>query len=107
MTPTGHWIRLAPLVLLSMTASCATSHRPSVSAPPRLSLPQAATRSCLLDRLPEWPTLADFESAYMARGLRLAECDAARALAVETLLAERALQDRWRGETASRVRNVR
>ncbi len=52
---------------------------------------------CRLDRLPEAPTLADLESSYMARGLALAECDAARRLAVETLLAERALQDRWRG----------
>lgn len=31
----------------------------------------------------------------MARGLALAECDAARALAVETLLSERALRDAW------------
>ena len=50
----------------------------------------------MLERLPERPTLADLEAAYMARGLRLAQCEAARALAVETLLAERALQDRWR-----------
>jgi hypothetical protein len=40
--------------------------------------------------------VADLESAYMARGLAVAECDAARRLAVQTLLAERALQDRWR-----------
>lgn len=59
-----------------------------------------AIMPCRLDQLPERPTLADFESVYMARGQRLAECEAARALAVETLLAERALQDRWRAGTA-------
>lgn len=97
MTPNSSWIRLAPLALLSMIASCASS--PLASAPPpRLNLPAAATTPCRLDRLPDQPTLADFEAAYMARGFRLAECDAARALAVETLLAERALQDRWRAE---------
>jgi hypothetical protein len=32
----------------------------------------------------------------MARGAALVTCDAARRLAVETLQAERALQDRWR-----------
>lgn len=99
MTRNNPWIRLAPLALLSMIASCASSP-PAFAPPPRLNLPPAATTSCLLDRLPERPTLADFEAAYMSRGFRLAECDAARALAVETLLAERALQDRWRAETA-------
>jgi hypothetical protein len=36
----------------------------------------------------------------MTRGQALAECDAARRTAVETLLAERALQDRWRAKAA-------
>ena len=103
MTPNKSWIRLAPLVLPVMIASCAASPRPSAQ-PPRLSLPSAATTPCRLDRLPERPTLADFESGYMARGLRLAECEAARALAVETLVAERALQDRWREGAPARVR---
>ena len=97
MTPNTQWIRLAPLALLSMIASCASSPPPS-APPPRLNLPTAAATPCRLDRLPERPSLADFEAAYMARGFRLAECEAARALAVETLLAERALQDRWRAE---------
>lgn len=95
MTPNKFWNRFAPLALLAMIASCAASPRPSAQ-PPRLSLPSAATTPCRLERLPERPTLADFENVYMLRGLRLAECEAARALAVETLLAERALQDRWR-----------
>ncbi|WP_183255628.1 hypothetical protein [Brevundimonas basaltis] len=55
-----------------------------------------AQMPCRLDRLPEAPTVGDLESSYLARGLALAECDAARRLAVETLLAERALLDRWR-----------
>ena len=39
---------------------------------------------------------ADLEVSYVARGAALAACETARELAVETLLAERALQDRWR-----------
>lgn len=91
--------RLIPpalLVCALTTANCAASPLTSAS-PPRLTLPREAVSPCRLDRLPEAPTLADLESSYMARGLALAECDAARRLAVETLLAERALQDRWRG----------
>lgn len=89
------WIRIAWLASLGMTASCAASPPPSV-APPRLILPRAATTPCRLDRLPEAPTEADLEAGYAARGARLVECDAARRLAVATLLQERALQDRWR-----------
>ena len=97
MTPMS---RSTPPVLLAcalMTASCAASPLTS-AAPPRLTLPREALTPCRLDRLPEAPTLGDLESSYMARGLALAECDAARRLAVETLLAERALQDRWRSD---------
>ena len=43
-----------------------------------------------------------FEVAYVERGARLVACENARASAVETLTAERALQDRWRRETAAR-----
>lgn len=95
MTPRS---RLTPPALLAcalMTASCAASP-PTSAPPPRLTLPREALTPCRLDRLPETPTLGDLESSYMARGLALAECDAARRLAVETLQAERALQDRWR-----------
>ncbi|QDH74910.1 hypothetical protein FKQ52_04370 [Brevundimonas sp. M20] len=58
-------------------------------------MPQAILSPCRLDRLPDAPTISDLEASYMARGLALAECDAARALAVETLLSERALRDAW------------
>lgn len=95
MTPTSLSIPLALLACTLMTASCAGLPRTSAQ-PPRLTLPREATTSCRLDRLPDRPTLADLESSYMARGLALAECEAARRLAVEILLAERALQDRWR-----------
>lgn len=98
MTPKPRWILIAPLALLGMTASCAASPPPSV-APPRLILPRAATTPCVLDRLPEAPTQADLEIAYLERGVRLVACEGARALAVDTLLAERALQDQWRRET--------
>jgi hypothetical protein len=46
--------------------------------------------------LPDRPTLADLDAAYVKRGAQLVACEAARALAVEMLMAERALLDRWR-----------
>jgi len=95
MTPISRWPLIAPLVCAIMTASCAAS-LPSSASPPRLVLPRTALTPCRLDRLPVAPTLADLEASYMARGQALAECDAARQVAVETLRAERALQDRWR-----------
>ncbi len=95
MTPRPRWTPLAPLVCASMIAGCANSLPPS-AAPPRLILPEAATTPCRLDRLPEGATQADLEASYAARGAALVRCDAARAMAVETLEAERALQDRWR-----------
>lgn len=99
MTPLQRWIRIAPLALSGMIASCAVSPPPS-AIPPRLTLPTAAATPCRLDRLPDAPTLADLEAGYLARGAALVDCDAARDLAVDTLLAERALQDRWRAEAA-------
>ena len=99
MTPTNPWTRIGSAVSLTMIASCAASPPPS-APPPRLALPAEATTACRLDRLPERPTLADLEAAYMARGAGLLACDAARRLAVETLEAERLLLDRWRGEPA-------
>ena len=62
----------------------------------RLALPEAATRPCILATLPAEPTLGDLETAYATRGAQVVACDGARRLAVETLLAERALQDRQR-----------
>lgn len=68
--------------------------------PPRLALPTAATTPCRLDLLPETPTQGDLTASYLRRGEALVLCDAARDLAVQTLIAERALQDRWREQTA-------
>jgi len=101
MTHLFHWIRLAPIAFSATIASCAVSPPPS-AAPPRLALPQAATLPCVLPRLPEHPTQADLEIAYVERGARLVACESARALAVETLMAERTLQDRWGREAAPR-----
>lgn len=95
MTPIFRWILIAPLACAIMIAGCAVS-RPRSAPPPRLVLPQAVLTPCRLDHLPIKPTRADLEAAYMARGRALVECDAARRTAVETLQAERALQDRWR-----------
>ena len=103
MTRRFLWIRLAPIALSATITSCAASP-PLSAAPPRLTLPQAAARPCVLDRLPQEPTEADLEVAYVARGAALAACETARELAVETLLAERALQDRWRAAQTPRSR---
>ena len=94
MTPLSRWTPIAPLVCASMIAGCATSPPPS-AAPPRLILPDATTTPCRLDRLPEAATQADLEASYAARGAALVMCDSARGLAIETLLAERTLLDRW------------
>jgi len=80
-----------------MTANCAGSPLISTVAPPRLVLPEVATRPCALATLPEAPSLADLEAAYLTRGAQILACDGARRLAVETLMAERAMQDRWAG----------
>lgn len=103
MMPTPRWTLIAWLVSPAMTASCAASLPPSAE-PPRLTLPEAATRPCVLGRLPQAPTIADLEVAYIERGARLVACENARTLAVETLTAERALQDRWQRETEARRR---
>lgn len=96
-------MRLAPSAWLITTASCAAS-LPPPAAPPRLILPGEATTPCVLPRLPETPTLGDLEVVYAERGARLVACEGARRLAVETLLAERALQDQWTREAAPRRR---
>tara|TARA_R110002051_G_scaffold221315_1_gene284919 strand:+ start:161 stop:421 length:261 start_codon:yes stop_codon:yes gene_type:complete len=79
-----------------MIASCAGLPRTSAPVPPQLILPEPAMTPCSLTRLAAAPTQADLEIAYMARGGDLIACDAARQMAVDTLLAERALQARWR-----------
>ncbi|MFT4912978.1 MAG: hypothetical protein ACI9YM_001563 [Brevundimonas sp.] len=96
LMPTFPWRRAGPPVCALMIASCAGYPPPSAPAPPRLTLPEVATTPCPLARLPDSPTEADLEVAYMQRGGDLVACDAARQLAVDTLVAERALQDRWR-----------
>ena len=65
---------------------------PPAPDPVRLSVPIEATRPCRLVTLGPSPTLADLESAYLARGEALVACDAARRLALATLMAERAAQ---------------
>lgn len=78
----------------AMISACATPGPLSVE-PPRLSIPTAATKTCLLDVLPANPTEADLEAAYVARGAAVLNCDGARQLALETLLTERRLIDQW------------
>lgn len=84
----------ALIVCAAMTASCANG-RPASAALPPPPLPEAATRPCPVAILPEAPTWADLETAYVMRGRQLMECDLARRLAVETLEA-------WAAESAGR-----
>lgn len=75
-----------------MIVGCASSPPPPVF-PPRLVLPVEATTPCRLAILPEAPTRQDLDAAYALRGAQLIACDAARNMAVETLTAEREMQD--------------
>jgi len=83
----------------SLITGC-VSQGPSSANLPRLTLPSLATEPCKLVTLPEVPTEADLEVTYALRGSALVQCDAARDLAVQTLLSERELQDRFREQTA-------
>ncbi len=91
--PTIPWKTAALIACAAMTASCAGSPPISTVAPARLVLPEAAKRPCALAVLPAEPTTGDLDAAYVLRGAQIVACDAARRLAVETLLAERTMQD--------------
>lgn len=95
MTPTSLLKAAAPIVCAAMTASCVASRPNWTVAPPRLPLPEAALKPCGLATLPPRPTAADLDEAYLTRGNQILTCDGARRLAVETLLAERAMLDAW------------
>jgi len=86
------WRPIACAAFMTMTASCAGMRPSPAPEPVRLSLPIEATRPCRLVTLGPSPTLADLEAAYLARGEALVACDAARRLALATLMAERAAQ---------------
>lgn len=88
--PPSRCPRIASLVCALMIASCAASPPPLRAAPPQLTIPQAVLRPCRLATLPPDATLADLEASYARRGADLVACDAARALAVESLRAQRA-----------------
>ena len=92
MTPLSLSRPIVSIACALMTASCAGSPPISAAAPPCLTLPETATRPCELHRLPQAPTLGDLEAGYMTRGRQIANCDTARRLAVQTLMAERAAQ---------------
>ena len=85
---------ICSIAFAGLTAGCVTSNPPPVP-PPRLSIPEAASKPCLLDLLPENATQADLEAVYNSRGAAVLNCDGARQLALETLLAERRLVDAW------------
>lgn len=96
--PTTFLNRCALIACGLMTANCVGSPPISTVAPPRLSLPDAAARPCALATLPEAPSQADLEAAYLLRGAQIVACDGARRLAVEAWAAERAMQDDWSAE---------
>lgn len=103
--PKPLWKTLAALACGLMASSCAGTRRTSTDAlPPRLTLPEAASRPCSLAQLPENPTEGDLDAAFMLRGAQVVACDGARKLAVETLLAERSLADRLQAQKEARSR---
>ena len=104
---TNPWTLCGLTACVLMTANCAGSRPISTVAPPRLVLPEAATRACALATLPEAPSLADLEAAYLTRGAQLVACDGARRLSVETLTAERAMQDRWAETAQGRIKRAK
>ncbi|WP_334164761.1 hypothetical protein [Phenylobacterium sp.] len=55
-------------------------------------MPAEAARPCGLHILPANPTQADLEIGYATRGAQIVACDAARRLAVQTHVAEHALE---------------
>lgn len=64
-------------------------------------MPPEAAKTCSLFVLPQAPTQADLEIGYATRGAQLVACDAARALAVQTHVAEHALEDQVTGKGRS------
>ena len=97
----NHWTLCGLSACTLMIASCAAAPPISMAAPPRLILPEAAVAPCALAILPQDPSWSDLEAAYLRRGAQIAACDAARRMAVDTLTAERAMQDRLRGRRGS------
>lgn len=96
-------IPIAALACASMTGACASASPPA-AAPPRLTLPSAATEPCRLPTLPPEPTRADLEIGYLTRGEALVACELARRLATETFTTQQALEARWREAVAPRRR---
>lgn len=86
MTPKSPLIPIVLSACALMTGACANS-RPISAEPPRLILPELAMRPCRLPVLPDEATQADLEAVYMQRGAALAECEAARRLAVSAATA--------------------
>lgn len=53
-----------------------------------LTLPEAVRTTCRLPTLPDSPTQADLDAAYLARGEAVAVCDGRRDLAVQAFNAQ-------------------
>jgi hypothetical protein len=58
-------------------------------------MPAEAVKACSLYLLPATPSQSDLEIGYATRGAQVVACDAARALAVQTHVAEHALEDKF------------
>ncbi len=83
-----HWMKTAVIGCCVMMTACATQ-RVEPIALPELVLPAEVFQPCQIATLPDQPTAADLEEAYMLRGLQILRCDAARELAVTALHTER------------------
>lgn len=65
---------------------------------------QWAATPCRVSLLPAHPSKADYESGYNLRGAQIGECDAKRALAVETHEIEHKLENQLAAIRAERAR---
>ena len=86
----------------SMTAACASwlpTSAPSADPvrAPRVAVPEMALAPCKLTTLPtdREITWAELEAAYLLRGQQVVQCEMARRLALDTLMAERELHVAW------------
>ena len=68
-----------------LTSGCVKQAPASV---PMLTLPEAARTPCRLPVLPDSPTQADLDAAYLARGEAVAVCNGRRDLAVQSFDAQ-------------------
>lgn len=102
------WFLMAcALACSTMIASCAGSAPPSAPTglPPQIAIPADADTPCEL-AVSAYLTIEDLELALRQRGDALVDCDSRRALGVDALRREHALQAQWLAEREARARSA-